>query len=96
MVYLFLQGNTKDRIQSYRMTAAEEKDLQRKIRNNSIAEPNSGCWLWERSIVNGYGHAKYTGRGEEVIPLTDFLTRLSTAPFPQAYVSCTNVIPRSV
>ena len=33
------------------------------INQNSIPEPNSGCWIWERlGDVGGYGRGKYRGR----------------------------------
>jgi hypothetical protein len=37
--------------------------LQLKIRENSSAEPNSGCWLFDGQIAsNGYGHLYWDGK----------------------------------
>lgn len=37
--------------------------VQSEIEERSIPEPNSGCWLWERSIskATGYGHFRKLG-----------------------------------
>lgn len=38
------------------------KDL---IQDHSIAEPNTGCWLWERGMTTaGYGITRLTGKLE--------------------------------
>jgi hypothetical protein len=35
-----------------------------KIIENSIPEPNTGCWLWEKSLYpNGYGQINVAGKG---------------------------------
>lgn len=36
------------------------KTLAQKIEDNSIPEPNTGCWLWTSSCTEkGYGHIRY-------------------------------------
>lgn len=39
------------------------REMQKRIEENSIPEPNSGCWLWLRAISNreGYGQISVWG-----------------------------------
>lgn len=39
--------------------------LAQRLERNSIPEPNSGCWLWERGLTStGYGQTHIGGRRE--------------------------------
>lgn len=45
-------------------TDAKREELRAKIREFSIPEPNSGCWIWERAVnEKGYGQLGWNGKG---------------------------------
>lgn len=40
------------------------KELKERLFENSIPEPNTGCWLWTKSTRNGYGRIRVNGKKE--------------------------------
>lgn len=64
------------------MITGSRDELIAFVRQHSIPEPNTGCWLWLRSLVRGYGQCTSTFEGKRENVAHRLAYRLLRGPIP--------------